>query len=160
LATSLAEKAFLSTLWARYQDFASWWRLQPGIAGDFHDWIRLCDATMIKLEPLAAKLGSSTKASSQDMLDASVLATDAYKLAEMMASQANYGVPPGFKVKIDSVGSMGIITPENVAAPIYNVVTLLAAAAKRGDTLTADQQALVKRPANAPDHADALNKVP
>ena len=159
-AASTNEKTFLKKLTKLYQLFAAWWRLQPGVAGTFHDWMKKYNAKMIEIETLAATLNSSTKADAQAMLDASVLATDVYTLATNMASQSNYGLVPGFKAKIDSVDSMGVISPAGTPSPVFRVVQLLAARSKQRDTLTTDQKALLDRPTTDADLADALNKVP
>ena len=159
VTNALDETKFETRLFDMYLRFANWWGLQPGIAGVFHELVRRFNADMIDLDRRLARLSTSSKADSKDMLDATSIAVTLYATAEQLASASNYALSPKMKGTIDSEDSIGVMHP-STTLPLYRFVALLANRKKQGDTLTADQDALLLRPTTPATHADALNKVP
>jgi hypothetical protein len=156
--SNLSDAAFTKKLWSFYKATAVWWGLQPGIADTYHQNVAAFNSGMLELERMLPKLTKNPSAS--QLVDVTTLATTLYTLADALASHSNFGQRPGVKGTVKEVSAMAVVAPAGKDLPIYAVVRLLAAAKKRGDTLTADQDALVQKPATLQDHADALSKVP
>jgi hypothetical protein len=111
------------------------------------------------------KLLDQTPASAAIDSDAMVLlSADAkllFELGDGLASKQNFGDRPEFKAKkVKERTTTAVVAPPDVEPPIYEIVRRVIAAKNAGKVLTADQTALLSRPTNLQDHANALLNVP
>jgi hypothetical protein len=163
LDTNRSDAEFKHRIWKMYQDSQGWGTTNDEtIAADYFRAISLFDASSKLLAERLKRLASGHQAAAADWNDATTRGLELYALAEKLSDAQNFiffndaftrkkPIPAiGFAIRppADS-GRLRLATPHAgrpATLPMYQLGELLSQRKRRGQTLTADQEALAQKP--------------